>query len=60
MPPKPQGARPLTNAERQSNQRQRRAEMHKRWHDALWTIAHATTDKGARLKEIAKEALKDR
>jgi hypothetical protein len=56
MPRKPIGDRPLTGAERQANQRAKRAWQHEQLVEALSSIVHA--DYVTEARQIAEDALR--
>ena len=55
MPRKPIGERPMTQAERQANQRARRAWQHEQLVESLSSIIHA--DYVTEARQIAEDAL---
>ena len=57
MPRKPLGDRPLTAAERQARQRERRSQVAAEWREALVRIVAAKTVRKAR--QIAQAALSE-
>jgi hypothetical protein len=56
MPPKPQGARALTNAERQARHQERRTQREEAMREALENIRDGTPP-GSYAHEIATDAL---